>query len=433
MFHKSPGKAKIVRRLQEGGRLIAPKTWPTSRRTLPAGHPLAQAEAVTAEHLAELPLVQLPPAVTKSFRTDRNPTRTPAGMPIPPGPTGGTLNEILTLVGADWGAFPLGAQARRYHPRPDVAYRPLTGAPPVQWGLLTLVHGIAEAENGITRLQAWLPLVISAIAGVLFVLHERRATEPVLEPSLFHSSAFTVAALASLTLNFIAAGFSSALGQFGSVVLTLSPRTIGLLYLPGTLLVAGAVVLAGRLIGRYTPRPVLITGMLVLVAGGLLMAVTAGPTMALWILVLATWLTNLGSLVASASVAETILSHAPPGRSGAVASVQPAFGMTGYALGPAVYLLLFNLFFRRQWLNDADARGLSETQAAQAVDATRSAMAQSPATVGYDPNLLRQAGLDLGLDFTDGLRLTMLVTSLLPLALAVAAYFLMPRRVRPTP
>ncbi|MET9182286.1 hypothetical protein ABZX88_29335 [Kitasatospora aureofaciens] len=173
--------------------------------------------------------------------------------------------------------------------------------------------------------------------------------------------------------------------------------------------------------------------MLVLVAGGLLMAVTAGPTMALWILVLATWLTNLGSLVASASVAETILSHAPPGRSGAVASVQPAFGMTGYALGPAVYLLLFNLFFRRQWLNDADARGLSETQAAQAVDATRSAMAQSPATVGYDPNLLRQAGLDLGLDFTDGLRLTMLVTSLLPLALAVAAYFLMPRRVRPTP
>ncbi|MFJ9773623.1 MFS transporter [Kitasatospora sp. NPDC101157] len=299
--------------------------------------------------------------------------------------------------------------------------------------LLTLVHGIAEAENGITRLQAWLPLVISAIAGVLFVLHERRAAEPVLEPSLFRSGAFTVAALASLTLNFIAAGFSFALGQFGSVVLTLSPRTIGLLYLPGTLLVAGAVVLAGRLIGRYTPRPVLITGMLVLVAGGLLMAVTAGPTMALWVLVLATWLTNLGSLVASASVAETILSHAPPGRSGAVASVQPAFGMTGYALGPAVYLLLFNLFFRRQWLNDADARGLSEIQAAQAVDATRSAMAQSPAAVGYDPNLLRQAGLDLGLDFTDGLRLTMLVTSLLPLALAVAAYFLMPRRVRPAP
>lgn len=107
--------------------------------------------------------------------------------------------------------------------------------------------------------------------------------------------------------------------------------------------------------------------------------------------------------------------------------------MTGYALGPAVYLLLLNLFFQRQWLNDADARGMSATQAEQAVDATRSAMARSPGTAGYDPNLLRQSGLDLGLDFTNGLRLTMLVTSLLPLALAVAAYVLMPRRSRTAP
>ncbi|MEE1782656.1 LysR family transcriptional regulator [Streptomyces sp. SP17BM10] len=103
---------------------------------LPAGHRLARLGAVTAERLADLPLVQLPSAVPQSFRADRTPTRTPAGRPIPPGPAGTTLNEILTLVGAGRGAFPVGAQARRYHPRPDVAYRPLTDAPPVQWGLL---------------------------------------------------------------------------------------------------------------------------------------------------------------------------------------------------------------------------------------------------------------------------------------------------------
>jgi MFS family permease len=299
--------------------------------------------------------------------------------------------------------------------------------------LLTLVHGVAEAENGISQLQAWLPLVISAVALVLFVLRERRTPEPVLDLSLFRSGPFAVAALSSLTLNFLVAGFSFALGQFGSVILALPPRTIGLLFLPGTLAIAVGVILAGRLIGKYTPRPVLITGLLVMVAGGLLMAATATPTMALWIVVLATWLTNLGSLVASSAVAETILSHAPPGKSGAVAAVQPAFGMTGYALGPAVYLLLLNLFFQRQWLDDADARGLSVSEADQAVDATRSAMAHSPGSAGYDPNLLRQSGLDLGLDFTNGLRLTMLVVSLLPLALAVAAYALMPRRTRTTP
>ncbi|OLZ62022.1 arabinose ABC transporter permease [Streptomyces amritsarensis] len=299
--------------------------------------------------------------------------------------------------------------------------------------LLMLVHGIAEAQNGISQVQAWLPLAVSAVAGVLFVLHERRTPEPVLELSLFRSGPFTVAALASLTLNFVIAGFSFALGQFGSVVMALPQSTIGLLYLPGTLAIAGAVILAGRLIGKYSPKPVLITGLLALVAGGLLLAATAAPTMPLWILVLATWLTNLGSLVTSAAVAETILSHAPPGRSGATASVQPAFGMSGYALGPAVFLLLFNLFFQQQWLNDAAERGLSATEAEQAVDATRSAMARSPGSAGYDPNLLRQSGLALDLDFTNGLRLTMLIVSLLPLVLAGAAYLIIPRRARTTP
>ncbi|MGX1370219.1 DHA2 family multidrug resistance protein-like MFS transporter [Streptomyces canus] len=322
----------------------------------------------------------------------------------------------------------------RYVTEPPVLERrgvDVVGVSLVGFALLTLVHGVAEAENGISQLQAWLPLVISAVAGVLFVIRERRTPEPVLDLSLFRSGPFAVAALASLTLNFLVAGFSFVLGQFGSVILSLSPRTIGLLFLPGTLAVAAGVILAGRLIGKYTPRPVLVTGLLVMAAGGLLMAATATPTMALWIVVLATWLTNLGSLVASSAVAETILAHAPPGKAGAVAAVQPAFGMTGYALGPAVYLLLLNFFFQRQWLNDADERGLSVTEADQAVDATRSALAHSPGTAGYDPNLLQRSGLALGLDFTNGLRLTLLIVSLLPIALAVAAHLLMPRRPRP--
>ncbi|MFD6225869.1 MFS transporter [Streptomyces sp. NPDC060232] len=338
------------------------------------------------------------------------------------------LAPLLALIA-------LGLTAR-YVVEPPVLDRPrvdFLGVSLVGVTLLTLVHGIAEAETGITQLQAWLPLVVSAVAGVLFVLRERRTPQPVLDLSLFRSGPFTVAALASLTLNFIVAGFSFALGQFGAVIMSLPQSTIGLLYLPGTLAIAGAVILAGRLIGKYTPRPVLITGLLLMAAGVLLMAATAKPTMALWIVVLATWLTNLGSLVTSAAVAETILSHAPPGKSGAVASVQPAFGMSGYALGPAVFLLLFNLFFQQQWLNDADERGISATEADQAVDATRSAMARSPGSAGYDPNLLRQSGLDLDLDFTDGLRLTMLIVSLLPLALAVAAYLIIPRRARAAP
>ncbi|MGW1983219.1 MFS transporter [Streptomyces collinus] len=294
--------------------------------------------------------------------------------------------------------------------------------------LLALVVGLAAAQNGVSRPETWVPLVISGIVAVLFVLHERRTAEPVLDLSLFRRKPFAVALTATLTLNFLAAGLGLVLGQFGSIVLSLSPETIGLLFLPGTLLIAGAVVLAGHLMGKYTPRPVMVIGLLLMAVSGLLLAGTADPVMALWLLVLATWLCNLGSLVTSTSVSETVLSQAPPGHSGTVASVQMACAMTGAALGPTVYLLLFDFFFRRRWLADAKARSLSVKNAEQALDAVRSATVQNPGGSGYDPNLLRQAsGLNLGLDFAGGLRLTMLAVSILPLAVAVLAFVLMPR------
>ncbi|NBM18383.1 MFS transporter [Streptomyces sp. GC420] len=318
---------------------------------------------------------------------------------------------------------PPGGQRRRL----DVAGVTLVGV-----ALLALVIGVAAAQNGISRPETLLPLALSLIAFVLFVFHERRTPEPVLELGLFRSRAFSVALAANLTLNFIVGGFGFVLGQFGGVVLSLPPQTIGLLFLPGTLLIAGAVVLAGVLIGKYTPRPVMISGLLVMAASGLLLAGTASPEMAVWLLVPATWLCNLGSLVTSSSVSETVLAHAPPEKSGTVASVQQAFGMTGYAFGPTVYLLLFNVFFQREWLNDAESRGLSVTEAENAVDAARSGMAVSTGSSGYDPNLLRHAsGLKLDVDFTEGLRLTMLTVSLLPLLMAVAVYLLVPRRRKP--
>ena len=305
----------------------------------------------------------------------------------------------------------------------------VTGIVIVGVSLLGLVLGLANAQNGISRPETWVPLLVSACGFLLFVRHSRRTAEPAVDLTLFRSAPFSIALVASFTLNFLAAGLGVVLGQFGAAVLSLSPEDIGLLYLPGTLLIAGAVILAGRLVGVYTPRPVMITGLLVMAASGLLLAGTAGPAMAVWLLVVATWLCNLGSLVTSTSVSETVLSQAPTGRSGAVASVQMAFGMTGSAFGPTVYLLLLNLFFQQRWLADAAARDLPAEQAEQSVDAVRSGMAQTPGGTAYDPNLLQKAsGLNLALDFADGLRLTMLVVSVLPIAVAVLVALLMPRR-----
>lgn len=53
-------------------------------------------------------------------------------VPVEPRPT---LQESLTLVGAGRGVAEVGAQTRRYSPRPDVVYVPISDAPPVRWCL----------------------------------------------------------------------------------------------------------------------------------------------------------------------------------------------------------------------------------------------------------------------------------------------------------
>jgi DHA2 family multidrug resistance protein-like MFS transporter len=200
-------------------------------------------------------------------------------------------------------------------------------------------------------------------------------------------------------------------------------------YLPGTVLLAGVSILAGHLVAKYTARPVLIAGLLVLVASGLVMAITAAPTMALWVLVLATFLLNFGADLASTPASDTVLSYAAPDEAGSVAAMRSTFGTAGYALGPTVYIVLFNVFFHREWLADAHSRGLSAQEAQHAVDAVRSSLAHSPGVPRFDPNLVQQAsGLTLGWDFTNGVRLTMLAVTLVPLALAILTYFAMPRR-----
>ncbi|GAA1867728.1 LysR family transcriptional regulator [Actinomadura bangladeshensis] len=116
---------------------------------VPVGHPFARRSSVGLEDLARTPLLQLPDTLPESLRRDRTPGATPSGRPIAEGASAATFNEMLTLIGAGRGVFPVGAQARRYYARPDVAYIPFTDAPPLRWGLLW------RADNATARVLAF--------------------------------------------------------------------------------------------------------------------------------------------------------------------------------------------------------------------------------------------------------------------------------------
>ncbi|TYK44994.1 LysR family transcriptional regulator [Actinomadura decatromicini] len=94
---------------------------------VPAGHPFARRGSVPVGELARVRVLD------------------------PPSRRGGTLQEALTLVGAGEGVLPVGAHVRRYHARPDVAYVPLDGAPPVEWGLVWRAGGDSARVRAFVR------------------------------------------------------------------------------------------------------------------------------------------------------------------------------------------------------------------------------------------------------------------------------------------
>ncbi|MEV0203402.1 LysR family transcriptional regulator [Nonomuraea sp. NPDC050691] len=126
---------------------------------VPLQHPFARRTSVSLEDLARVTLLQLPRTLPGSLRADRTPSATPSGRPIEPGPSASTFNEMLTLIGAGHGVFPVGAHATRYYVRPDVAYVPFSDAPPLRWGLMW------RADGATARVRAFNDAARDLLAG----------------------------------------------------------------------------------------------------------------------------------------------------------------------------------------------------------------------------------------------------------------------------
>ena len=122
------------------------------------GHPFARRKSISVEDLSHVPMLRLSDMLPDSRPADGRPRQSPTGEPIEPGPSAATFHEMLTLVGAGRGVFPVGAHARRYYPRPDVTYVPFKDAPPVEWGLLwradgatARIHAFSQAAHDLVR------------------------------------------------------------------------------------------------------------------------------------------------------------------------------------------------------------------------------------------------------------------------------------------
>ncbi|MFB4289843.1 LysR family transcriptional regulator [Nonomuraea sp. ATR24] len=98
-----------------------------------ARHPFARRDSVTVEDLARDAV--LVPADAPAYLLDAIiPARTPGGRPVRRERVLTSRQELLTLVSGGAGMAVVGNQATRYHARPDIAYVPIAGLPPIEYG-----------------------------------------------------------------------------------------------------------------------------------------------------------------------------------------------------------------------------------------------------------------------------------------------------------
>ncbi|HEY1989872.1 MAG TPA: MFS transporter [Acidimicrobiales bacterium] len=146
----------------------------------------------------------------------------------------------------------------------------IAGSLTVTAGLIILVYGIVSTDR-----HAWgspqtiITLLIAAVLLAAFVLIEGRlATHPLMPLRLFRSRAVSGANAAMFLVGAAIFAMWFFLTLYLQQVLGYSPLVTGFTFLPQTAAIAIGATVAGRLVPKFGPRPLIVAGGL-LAAGGL--------------------------------------------------------------------------------------------------------------------------------------------------------------------
>jgi EmrB/QacA subfamily drug resistance transporter len=195
---------------------------------------------------------------------------------------GGSLGLVLGGVITEWVSWrwvlfinvPIGILVAVAAPMflPETARQPghfdVTGALTSTAGMVSLVYGIIRAAaDGWTDPVALTAFGAAAVLLGGFVWHESRARQPITPLRLFADRRRAGSYLTRLLVVAGMFGMFFFLTQFVQEILGFSPLRAGISFLPMTAALFGVSRLAPRLVSRFRPWTLMVTGMLPVVAG----------------------------------------------------------------------------------------------------------------------------------------------------------------------
>ena len=195
---------------------------------------------------------------------------------------GGVLTDLagwraIFLINLPIGAVILVAAVRRIAPDAGLGLRAgldALGAVLVTAGLMATVVAIVGAgEHGWTSARTLGAAGLAALLLAGFAARQRTAATPLLPPRVLQAPGLVAANAAQFLMVAAYFGFQFLLALHLQLVLGMDPATTGFAFLPTPLVIAAVSLgLAGRLVARFGARTVLLGGLLLAVAGFLLLA-----------------------------------------------------------------------------------------------------------------------------------------------------------------
>jgi EmrB/QacA subfamily drug resistance transporter len=206
------------------------------------------------------------------------------------------------------------------------------------WGALALAgvtYALIAAGSGPGRPQVWASAAVGVLAGVAFVVRERRAREPMLPPGVFADREFTGANLSTLAVYGALAGFSFFLVLQLQTVLGYGATAAGAAMIPSIVVLSLLSSRAGALAQRTGARLPMTVGPLIAAVGVLWMS-RVGAGSSYWVDVLpGSLVTGLGMSLLVAPLTATVLDAAPDHLAGVASGVNNAVARAANLLAVA--------------------------------------------------------------------------------------------------
>ena len=205
---------------------------------------------------------------------------------------------------------------------------------PVGIGLLTLALGIAIETllAGRTTTHVALGTIASLTCSALFVVQQRRRPQPILDPALLTQPAMIAVALLLITTSI---GYWAVLVYLPLFLMTafgLSTAQAGVAILAATLPMVFLPPLAGRLATKWGWRTLFASGLGLITAGDIMLALWPTWTMALLgMIVIAT-----GAALVQSQLSGAVVTLAPPAQAGMASALTIVMRQGGFAIGIAM-------------------------------------------------------------------------------------------------